>query len=76
VLKTRVCRGIDEVGRWSNVDVFIIAVFAPLMHFDGLVRAGAGPGATAFMLVVLLTLVASRVFDPRMMWDAGLRGAE
>lgn len=72
VLKTRLYRLIDEIGRWSNVDVFTIAVFVPLMQFDSLVMAQASIGATAFLLVVTLTMIASRIFDPRLMWDAAV----
>jgi paraquat-inducible protein A len=71
VLKTRFYRFIDEIGRWSNVDVFTIAVFMPLMQFGALASAYAAWGATAFMLVVTLTMAASQTFDPRLLWDAG-----
>jgi paraquat-inducible protein A len=70
VLKTRLYRFIDEIGRWSNIDVFTIAVFGPLIRFPPLAVARPGGGATAFILVVVLTMAASRVFDPRLMWDA------
>ncbi len=73
VLKTRLYRFIDEIGRWSNVDVFTIAVFAPVMQFGALASARAGWGATAFILVVSLTMLASRSFDPRMLWDVAFR---
>lgn len=68
--KTFLFRLIDELGRWSNVDVFTIAAFAPLIDFDGLASARPADGATAFALVVILTMAASRAFDPRLMWDA------
>ncbi|HVN46130.1 MAG TPA: paraquat-inducible protein A [Steroidobacteraceae bacterium] len=70
VFKTSAYRIIDEVGRWSCIDVFTIAVFVPLLQFDGLVRSEAAPGALAFILVVVLTMWASRTFDPRLLWDA------
>ncbi len=72
VLKTHCYRLIDELGRWSSVDVFTIAVFAPLMQFGALANARAAAGAPAFILVVVLTMLASRAFDPRIMWDAAL----
>lgn len=72
VLKTRLHRFIDEIGRWSNLDVFTVAVFVPLLQFDSLASADAAPGSTAFILVVVLTMIASQVFDPRLMWDAAL----
>ena len=68
--KTFVYRLIDELGRWSNVDVFTIAAFVPLIQFDGVANARPYDGATAFALVVILTMAASRAFDPRLMWDA------
>jgi paraquat-inducible protein A len=68
--KTRFYRFIDEIGRWSSVDVFTIAVFVPLMRFGALASARASWGATAFILVVVLTMFASSCFDPRLLWDA------
>lgn len=72
--KTAAYRFIDEIGRWSCIDVFTIAVFVPLLQFDGLLTSEAEPGAIAFLLVVVLTMWASRTFDPRLMWDAGCSG--
>ena len=72
VLKTKIFRLIDETGRWSNTDPFIIAVIVPLMHFHNLVTTNAGLAATAFIAVVALTMLASRTFDPRLMWDAAM----
>ncbi|HEV7136487.1 MAG TPA: paraquat-inducible protein A [Steroidobacteraceae bacterium] len=72
VLKTRLCRLIDEIGRWSCVDVFTIAVFLPIMQFHGMVSTNAANGAPAFLLVVVVTMLASHAFDPRLMWDAAL----
>lgn len=69
-LKGRIHRWIDELGRWSNVDVFTIAAFVPLIRFDGIASADPAAGATAFALVVFFTMLASRAFDPRLMWDA------
>ena len=74
-VKTYLFRWIDELGRWSNVDVFTIAAFVPLIHFDSLASARPATGATAFALVVFFTMAASRAFDPRMMWDAHARRA-
>ena len=70
VFKTKLYRAIDELGRWSNIDVFTVAVFVPLLHFGVLANTDAGPGAAPFMLVVVFTMIASRAFDPRLLWDA------
>jgi paraquat-inducible protein A len=67
--KTRLYRVIDEIGRWSNVDIFTIVIFLPLMRLDGVVTVQAATGAPAFLAVVVLTMLAVRVFDPRLLWD-------
>jgi paraquat-inducible protein A len=69
-MKGRLYRWIDELGRWSNVDVFTIAAFIPLIRFDGIASADPAAGATAFALVVFFTMLASHAFDPRLMWDS------
>lgn len=69
-LKTKLHRIIDELGRWSNVDVFTLVVFVPLIRFGSLASAWTRPGAVFFTLVVFFTMAASRSFDPRLMWDA------
>jgi paraquat-inducible protein A len=69
IRKTQVYRIIEEIGRWSMVDPFTIACFAPVMHFSRLIDGRAGPAATPFAAVVILTLLAVRCFDPRGMWD-------
>jgi len=72
VLKTRLYRIVEEIGRWSMVDPFVIACFVPVMHYNGLIYGQANAAATAFTGVVVLTMIATRCFDPRLMWDARL----
>jgi paraquat-inducible protein A len=71
VEKTKVFRAVAELGRWSKTDPFTIVFFVPLMNFGVLASEDAGWGATAFVLMSFLTMVASYTFDPRLMWDAG-----
>ena len=63
-------RFITEIGRWSNVDPFAITVFVPLMTFGTLASSDAGWGSTAFIAVVILTLLGTMTFDSRLLWDA------
>ncbi|HEX5326983.1 MAG TPA: paraquat-inducible protein A, partial [Acetobacteraceae bacterium] len=69
VAKARVYRFIEAIGRWSNIDVFTIAIFLPIMQLGGFVSVRAGGGASAFLAVIVLTMLAVRVFDPRLLWD-------
>jgi paraquat-inducible protein A len=67
--KTQLYRVIEEIGRWSNMDIFTIATFMPIMQLGGFVSVHPGGGAPAFLAVIVLTMIAVRVFDPRLMWD-------
>ncbi|MGH8169530.1 MAG: paraquat-inducible protein A [Steroidobacteraceae bacterium] len=69
VTKTKVLRLIAEMGRWSKTDPFAIVFFVPLVHFGAMGSEDAGWGATAFVMMTFLTMVASVTFDPRLMWD-------
>nr|MEA2799526.1 paraquat-inducible protein [Phenylobacterium sp.] len=73
--KTRLYGIVEEIGRWSMVDPLVIACFVPVMQFNAKLYGQAGPAATAFSAVVVLTMVATRVFDPRSLWDAARRPA-
>jgi len=70
VAKTRLYRFVEAVGRWSNIDVYTIAVFLPLFQFGEMASVHASVGDAAFLAVVVATMVAARTFDPRLMWDA------
>jgi paraquat-inducible protein A len=73
--KTRLFGVVEEIGRWSMVDPLVIACFVPVMQFNAKLYGRAGPAATAFSAVVVLTMVATRTFDPRQLWDAVRRAA-
>jgi paraquat-inducible protein A len=68
--RTRFYRMIDLVGRWSNIDVFAVSVLIAALRFGALTEVHAGNGLVAFAAVVIITMVATSVFDPRLMWDA------
>jgi paraquat-inducible protein A len=72
--RTRLYRVIDLIGRWSNIDVFMLSILVALVQFGALSQVRADFGAVAFAAVVVVTMIASRAFDSRLMWDAA-RGA-
>lgn len=74
VAKTKTFRVIAELGRWSKTDPFTVVFFVPLMNFGAFATSDAGWGATAFMVMTFLTMLASSTFDPRLMWDAASAG--
>ncbi|HEY1891282.1 MAG TPA: paraquat-inducible protein A [Steroidobacteraceae bacterium] len=72
--RTRFFRFIDTVGSWSNIDVFVASVLVGLLQFGAIAQARAGAGLVAFAAVVILTMIATRTFDTRLMWDASQGG--
>ena len=74
--RTRLYRLVDFVGRWSMIDVFMVAVLTALVRMGAIGSVTPGYGAVAFALVVVLTMLAALSFDPRVAWDtAGENGA-
>ncbi|HEY4771711.1 MAG TPA: PqiA/YebS family transporter subunit [Steroidobacteraceae bacterium] len=73
--RTRLYRAIDLIGRWSNIDVFMLSILVALVQFGFLSEVRASYGAPAFAAVVVLTMIASRAFDSRLMWDAARSSA-
>lgn len=67
--RTRLYRVIEYIGHWSMLDVFVVALLITLVHFHKLALVQAGPGIVAFGAVVVLTMLASMSFDPRLIWD-------
>jgi len=66
---TRLYRVIAFVGRWSMLDIFMISILVALVDLGGVSQVIAGPAATAFAAVVVLTMFAAKNFDPRLIWD-------
>lgn len=62
-------RFIEWIGRWSMLDIFVIAILVTLVRFENLANIDAGIGAMAFASVVILTMLAALTFDPRLIWD-------
>jgi paraquat-inducible protein A len=69
-LRTKLFRVVAFIGRWSMLDIFATMTLVELARFGWLGSVRPGAGATAFCAVVVLTMLASEAFDPRLMWDA------
>jgi paraquat-inducible protein A len=70
---TRLYRVTDYVGRWSMVDVFVVAILVGVVQLGSVMTINPGAGALAFAGVVVLTMFAAHSFDPRLIWDAAAR---
>ena len=67
--QTRLYAVVELIGRWSMLDVFVVALLASLVRAGSLATITPGAGALAFAAVVVLTMLASLSFDPRLLWD-------
>lgn len=70
--RTRLYRLTEFIGRWSMVDVFVVAILVALIRAGSLMSISPGPAALAFGAVVVLTMLAAMTFDPRLIWDQPL----
>ncbi len=56
-------------GKWSLIDVFVVAILVALIHLSNLLVIRPGGATIAFAGVVIISMLAAESFDPRMMWD-------
>ena len=68
--RTKLYRWVELVGKWSMLDIYVVALLATVVKFQSLANISAAPGAVAFGAVVILTMLAAQSFDPRLIWDA------
>jgi paraquat-inducible protein A len=75
-LKTRIrlLRLVTWVGRWSMLDLFVIALMMSLVNRDQLLSFTMGPAAFYFGSAVILTILAVEWLDSRLIWDAHATG--
>ncbi|RYF71674.1 MAG: paraquat-inducible membrane protein A [Comamonadaceae bacterium] len=69
--RARLYHIVEIIGRWSMLDVFVVSLLTGLVQIQGFAQITAGVGIAAFGSVVVLTMLASLSFDPRLTWDTG-----
>jgi paraquat-inducible protein A len=67
--RTWVYKFIEVIGPWAMLDVFLLAVLVALVRLEQLASVFPGPGLLPFAAVVVLTILASASFDPKLIWD-------
>ncbi len=67
--RTHLYKVLEFIGRWSMLDVFVVALLVGLVQIPGYASIVPGAGIIAFSAVVVLTMLASMNFDPRLAWD-------
>ena len=67
--RSELFRMVEFIGRWSMLDVYAISLLATLVQIQSFASIIVGWGAWAFGAVVVLTMLAARTFDERLLWD-------
>ena len=73
VHKMRLYRITEFVGRWSMVDVFVVAILVALIQLGNVMSIFPGVAALAFAAMVVTTMLAAMAFDPRLIWRSAER---
>lgn len=61
-------RVMELVGKWSMLDVLLLAFLVMLVKLGSLVEFRVGPAVVAFVLCVAMSMVSSMCFDPHSVW--------
>jgi paraquat-inducible protein A len=69
--RAKLYRLVEFIGYWSMLDVFVVALMTTLVQFGVFSLVAPLPGVIYFGLTVVLTMLASMSFDPRLIWDGG-----
>ena len=67
--RAKLFRLVELIGYWSMLDVFVVSLLTALVRFNLLSLVEPLPGVIFFGLTVVLTMLASMSFDPRLIWD-------
>lgn len=61
---------VEFIGRWSMIDVFVVAILTALVRMGFLASIHPGPAAVFFALSVIFTMLSAQAMDPRLIWDS------
>ena len=67
--KAATLRLMEHVGKWSMMDVMLLAFLVMLVKLGNLVQFQFGPAVIAFILCVAMSMIASISFDPHAIWE-------
>lgn len=62
---------VEYIGRWSMIDIFVVAILSSLVQLKTLATINPGAAAIFFALSVIFTMLSAQAFDPRLIWDSG-----
>ena len=62
-------RIMEYAGKWSMMDVMLLAFLVMLVKLGNLVEFNFGPAVVAFVACVAMSMIASMSFDPHAIWE-------
>ena len=67
---------VEYIGRWSMIDIFVVAIMSSLVQLNTLAAISPGPASLFFALSVIFTMLSAQAFDSRMIWDVQARAID
>ena len=67
--KILIFKFIEAIGKWSMIDIYVVALLASIVQLDEIFNIKGGIAATSFALMVIITMIAANRFDTRIIWD-------
>ncbi|WP_025055393.1 paraquat-inducible protein A [Sulfitobacter noctilucicola] len=61
---------VEYIGRWSMIDIFVVAILSALVQLKTLASINPGIASIFFALSVIFTMLSAQSFDSRLIWDA------
>lgn len=66
--RLKVFEVVEFIGRWSMIDVFVVAILSALVQLGFVASIHPGPAAVSFALSVAFTMLSAQSFDARLIW--------
>nr|WP_111301300.1 paraquat-inducible protein A [Paracoccus saliphilus] len=67
-MRLKVYEVVEFIGRWSMIDVFVVAILSALVQLGFVASIHPGPAAVSFAVSVAFTMLSAQSFDARLIW--------
>ena len=71
IKRQKLYRLTEFIGRWSMIDIFVVAILVALVQLHNLMAITPGPASLSFAAVVIFTMLSAISFDSRSIWSNG-----
>jgi paraquat-inducible protein A len=66
---TKLYQFLELIGKFSMLDIFVVTLMVGFMQFNNLIYVEAGEAIIPFGMVVIFTMLATKSFDSKFLWD-------